>query len=82
MDRKGRLGEKSRGPGRSQGDFQGGSEVKVVGADCSEHGGGGAKLTGGDCAAKASIPSHSSPVPLASKSHKQILLLLYKPVLS
>lgn len=58
--------------------------MKVVGADCSERGGGGggAKLTGGGCAAKASIPSHSSPVPLASKSHKQILLLLYKPVLS
>lgn len=55
--------------------------MKVVGADWSEHGvGGGAKLAGGGCAAKASIPAHSSPVPF--KSHKQIPLLLYKPVLS
>lgn len=69
-DRKGRLGEKSRGPGRVTRGFSQ-RQWDEVEADCSEHGGGSAKLTGGGCATKASIPSHSSPVPLASKSHKK-----------
>lgn len=81
-DRKGRLGEKSRGPGRVTRGFSRRQLDEGIGSWLFRTWGRGAKLIGGGCAAKASIPAHSSPVPLASKSHKQIPLLLYKPVSS